>query len=357
MPASREVSACLANGIKVFLRSLEYYQGILFLTTNRVGVFDEAFKSRIHISLYYPPLAEWQTYEIWEAHIRKAEEAGIKADKRVLMDFARNVYNAQKVPKSGPVWNGRQIRNAFQSALALAVYHSKPGESISLDLDYFQRVFEVSDRFSNYIWKVRQENGDAEWNKMTMVRRDDFVYVPVNLDALNTTEGNAGQHHASFNGWSPGAAGSFSHQASPLQFHHHNQQSGTGVQSTQLYQGATGQGYTNPFDAGGLHFSQSARTETIAGETTQLGGQSVQSPQPVSVTQASFPHAFQGPLPHETAPFPGRHSQPVSILPTSRPQQQQHPPSANSGSLPDRNQPSDRQSATGNSGSVGEGFL
>jgi hypothetical protein len=38
----------------VFLRQLEYYSGILFLTANRVGVLDEAFKSRINISLRYP---------------------------------------------------------------------------------------------------------------------------------------------------------------------------------------------------------------------------------------------------------------------------------------------------------------
>lgn len=29
--------------IACFLRALEYYRGILFLTTNRVGAFDEAF--------------------------------------------------------------------------------------------------------------------------------------------------------------------------------------------------------------------------------------------------------------------------------------------------------------------------
>lgn len=31
----------------VFLRVLEYYEGILILTSNRVGTFDEAFRSRI----------------------------------------------------------------------------------------------------------------------------------------------------------------------------------------------------------------------------------------------------------------------------------------------------------------------
>ena len=32
--------------VSVFLRVLEYYEGILILTSNRVGTFDEAFKSQ-----------------------------------------------------------------------------------------------------------------------------------------------------------------------------------------------------------------------------------------------------------------------------------------------------------------------
>ena len=37
--------------VSIFLRLLEYFQGILFLTTNRVTTFDDAFQSRIHIAL------------------------------------------------------------------------------------------------------------------------------------------------------------------------------------------------------------------------------------------------------------------------------------------------------------------
>jgi SpoVK/Ycf46/Vps4 family AAA+-type ATPase len=39
------------NLVAGFLRAMEYYQGILFLTTNRVGTFDEAFISRVHVSI------------------------------------------------------------------------------------------------------------------------------------------------------------------------------------------------------------------------------------------------------------------------------------------------------------------
>ncbi|TGJ75550.1 hypothetical protein E0Z10_g10983, partial [Xylaria hypoxylon] len=42
------------NGlVSVFLRALEYYRGVLFLTTNRVQTFDAAFTSRIHVALHY----------------------------------------------------------------------------------------------------------------------------------------------------------------------------------------------------------------------------------------------------------------------------------------------------------------
>jgi SpoVK/Ycf46/Vps4 family AAA+-type ATPase len=38
--------------VVLFLRILDYYSGILIMTTNRVGIIDEGFISRIHLSLY-----------------------------------------------------------------------------------------------------------------------------------------------------------------------------------------------------------------------------------------------------------------------------------------------------------------
>ncbi|KAB2568835.1 Katanin p60 ATPase-containing subunit A1 [Lasiodiplodia theobromae] len=37
--------------VSVFLRLLEYYRGVLLLTTNRVSAFDPAFESRIHLTI------------------------------------------------------------------------------------------------------------------------------------------------------------------------------------------------------------------------------------------------------------------------------------------------------------------
>lgn len=51
--------------VSSFLRVLEYYEGILILTSNRVGTFDEAFKSRIQLALHYKNLSVDQRQRIW----------------------------------------------------------------------------------------------------------------------------------------------------------------------------------------------------------------------------------------------------------------------------------------------------
>ena len=58
----------------VFLRALDYFQGILFLTTNRVGHFDEAFMARIHVSIGYERLDGDARGRIWDTLFRKLKE-------------------------------------------------------------------------------------------------------------------------------------------------------------------------------------------------------------------------------------------------------------------------------------------
>ncbi|KAH7320651.1 hypothetical protein B0I35DRAFT_427533 [Stachybotrys elegans] len=117
--------------VSVFLRVLEYYNGLLFLTTNRVGAIDEAFKSRIHLSLYYPPLDKTQTRDIFRLNVAKLRETEaercrmtgepplvIKDDE--ILEFATQHY--EEMARSTGCWNGRQIRSAFQIASSLALH-------------------------------------------------------------------------------------------------------------------------------------------------------------------------------------------------------------------------------------------
>ncbi|TGJ79258.1 hypothetical protein E0Z10_g9506 [Xylaria hypoxylon] len=152
----------------VFLRVLEYYEGILFLTTNRVGVFDEAFKSRIHLPLYYPSL-EWKSSrKIWGTYLKKPKSSSlVEVDEEEIMDYAETIFEKQnkKGSKIGPVWNGRQIRNGFQSAVALAGYKVN-GAKFKLEKRHFEDVFKVSNEFNHYIWSIKtQTDSDkaARW--------------------------------------------------------------------------------------------------------------------------------------------------------------------------------------------------
>ncbi|PSK60389.1 Mitochondrial inner membrane i-AAA protease supercomplex subunit YME1 [Elsinoe australis] len=57
--------------VSIFLRVLEYYEGIMFLTTNRVQTFDAAFQSRIHISLDYPELSIESRKQVWKNFLKQ----------------------------------------------------------------------------------------------------------------------------------------------------------------------------------------------------------------------------------------------------------------------------------------------
>jgi hypothetical protein len=107
--------------VSVFLRVLEYYSGILFLTTNKVGTFDEAFKSRIHLSLYYDKLSADQTWKIWDVNLKMQMKLRphLSIDKEELLRWGEKNY--RQCRRDGTqIWNGRQIRNAVSKHLMIS---------------------------------------------------------------------------------------------------------------------------------------------------------------------------------------------------------------------------------------------
>ena len=72
----------------VFLRKLEYFQGVLFLTTNRKEDFDDAFKSRIHVTIHYPALSNEAQSIIWKRLVKA--NTSVEVD----MSWTEDVYMA-----------------------------------------------------------------------------------------------------------------------------------------------------------------------------------------------------------------------------------------------------------------------
>ncbi|KAK5078921.1 hypothetical protein LTR64_002660 [Lithohypha guttulata] len=109
----------LADRVFAFVLQTRTF-GVLFLTTNRVGVLDEAIKSRLTYTAYYPPLDEKQTQNIWKVNLRLLKERNkeLDVDEKAILRFAKRHFRANVETSS--TWNGRQIQNAFKVATALA---------------------------------------------------------------------------------------------------------------------------------------------------------------------------------------------------------------------------------------------
>ena len=155
---------------------LEYYSGILILTTNRIGEFDEAFSSRVHIKLYYPKLDRKSTLEIWKMNIRRVAESrelDVDVKENEIRKFARRQW-ADSADNPTQRWNGRQIRNAFQTAIALAKWDHQESEDLHtrpcLSVKQFEVVAQTSAHFDAYITKMHGIDEGDTWE--TMAARD-----------------------------------------------------------------------------------------------------------------------------------------------------------------------------------------
>lgn len=143
---ARETTDLQRNSlVSIFLRALEYYKGILFLTTNRVGTFDDAFVSRIHLIVHYPDFSEENRKRIWQKFFSKLsrDRPNIRVD-----DGARSyAMKSEEVKELG--WNGREIRNAFSTAVALAEDENKQDADgkIMLYEHHLQPVVKMSAQF------------------------------------------------------------------------------------------------------------------------------------------------------------------------------------------------------------------
>lgn len=112
-PAQRGEDLERSAIVGIFLRPLDYYRGILFLTTNRPEVLDHAVRSRVMLKLEYPDLDQPARAVIWRTMLRAA---GLTLTDGTPEELAEAELN------------GRQIRNLTRLA---RIVH--PGGEVTLD--------------------------------------------------------------------------------------------------------------------------------------------------------------------------------------------------------------------------------
>lgn len=89
--------------VGTFLKILEYFNGIIFMTTNRVSNFDDAVHSRIHITLEYSKLDRKSRVNIWNNMLKSINQDNV------------GLYQIEYSKL-----NGRQLRTIFNVAMSLA---------------------------------------------------------------------------------------------------------------------------------------------------------------------------------------------------------------------------------------------
>ncbi|KAF2258339.1 hypothetical protein CC78DRAFT_621906 [Lojkania enalia] len=155
----------------VFVDSLEYFTGIMIFVTSHAGAFNEAIMSRIHMSLYYPPLDMDSTMSLWETTLNR-----LKNDQSLIIhwddiiDFAKRHYQLETNR-----WNGRQIRSGIATALAMAREDAvRQGKEVAeLNVKHFDAVLYSSQQFSEYLQAVSQSD-DLGRARSPSIRTDQF---------------------------------------------------------------------------------------------------------------------------------------------------------------------------------------
>ena len=132
----REANMIIRNAmVGIFLRLLEYHDGIMFLTTNRLTKLDPAVKSRINLTLAYKELNNKMREKIWKSLFNKWN---IKIKNKTLKKLSD--YNL----------NGREIRNYMK--LVFSIHQDKQQEITDKSiLNILEDCFNITEEFDKTI--------------------------------------------------------------------------------------------------------------------------------------------------------------------------------------------------------------
>ncbi|KAF3022530.1 hypothetical protein E8E14_012221 [Neopestalotiopsis sp. 37M] len=173
----REAFDIARNGVvAAFLRNIEYFSGLLFLTTNRVGHIDEAFMSRVHAVIHFQQLNDASRKVLWKSLLDKVHRD--RPGKISIATEAIEYLDSREMLQID--WNGREIRNAMQTALALAEREAKKspyykeGQPVVVLKAHFKAVQRLNKSFKDYLTSIREE-GPIQRARNYYKRNDAFT--------------------------------------------------------------------------------------------------------------------------------------------------------------------------------------
>jgi hypothetical protein len=121
-----------------------------------VGIFDEAFRSRIQLSLRYKNLGQAERYQIWKnflEHLDRFQQtvrSGVESQyqQAPLIGYGMDISELREhlSELSQVKLNGREIRNALSIARQLALYRQE-----ALQFHHLKDVMDEAKKFDDYL--------------------------------------------------------------------------------------------------------------------------------------------------------------------------------------------------------------
>jgi hypothetical protein len=95
--------------VSIFLRELEYFRGIIFLTTNLYATVDAAFRSRVNIHLVFTPLSVASRLVLWRKFLSRLPPSWKG------MNVLEHLSDGDMEELARWELNGREIKNAIKT--------------------------------------------------------------------------------------------------------------------------------------------------------------------------------------------------------------------------------------------------
>src|SRR5262245_119074 len=124
------------------------------MLTTSTQAFDSAFTSRIHVALHYKRLTDEDRLRIWTHNFERLER---DSNSKVYVPPSTRAFCYESDEVRGLRWNGREIRNALQTAVALAESEAiEDGvESVTMTEKHVRSVVKMSRGFKDYLRRRR----------------------------------------------------------------------------------------------------------------------------------------------------------------------------------------------------------
>lgn len=148
--------------VTIFLRKLEYYQGVLFLTLNRGIQFDDAILSRIHLIVEYEDLSKEFRRGLWSTFLARARtmQGPALVEEHDLRRLESLALNGREVGSRALLYTSHLLTIMNQIKNIAAIAHALAEADVDqVNYKYLELAAESNKKFSKEFGRERPTDG------------------------------------------------------------------------------------------------------------------------------------------------------------------------------------------------------